>query len=233
MTAAQDILLLTGFEPFGRWEINPSWEIARSLNGETIGGAKLVSRQLPVAWERAWPALEQAIAEARPKWVLMLGQAARRAHISVECRGLNTCNEDLDNTGKGASAAMIVTDGDEELQCTLPVDGIIRRIEELGLPVQRSDRAGAYLCNYALYRALVWSRGREEAPAIGFIHVPNLPSMDPEIAGMALDDQLNAVRAAISAIVNDRLEEPVGSVSTRPYPEPAKGVLPLPRGGVS
>ena len=35
-------ILLTGFEPFGGEVINPSWEVARGLDGERIAGARVI-----------------------------------------------------------------------------------------------------------------------------------------------------------------------------------------------
>jgi len=34
------ILILTGFEPFRGERINPSWEIARRLDGDVIGDCR-------------------------------------------------------------------------------------------------------------------------------------------------------------------------------------------------
>src|SRR4051812_13960010 len=75
------VVLLTGFEPFDGRGLDPSWEAARALDGEGVGGLKVVARQLPVDWERAWPMLLTAIEETGPRWVLMLGEAARRSLI--------------------------------------------------------------------------------------------------------------------------------------------------------
>src|SRR3954466_6715477 len=93
-------LLLTGFEPFDKWDTNPSWEIAQALNGRTIGGVKVTARLLPVEWERSWPALQAAIDEAHSRWVLMLGLAGKRPHISIESVAHNVCDDKPDNTGK-------------------------------------------------------------------------------------------------------------------------------------
>ena len=42
-------LLVTGFEPFGGETINPSWELARALNGEVI-----VVSEIPERRGRGW-----------------------------------------------------------------------------------------------------------------------------------------------------------------------------------
>ena len=88
----QRTLLLTGFEPFGKWTSNPSWEIAAALDGETSGDLRVVSRKIPVNWTGAWPALQAAIESVRPDLILMLGLAGKRPHISVESIAYNECD---------------------------------------------------------------------------------------------------------------------------------------------
>ena len=46
-------ILVTGFEPFGRWQRNPSGETALHLNGTVVGGAKISGLRLPVSFRRA------------------------------------------------------------------------------------------------------------------------------------------------------------------------------------
>jgi pyroglutamyl-peptidase len=204
------MLLLTGFEPFDKWEANPSWEVARALDGLTIGGVRVAARRLPVDWERSWPALLEAIEETHPRWVLMLGQGGT-SFISVETRGLNTCVPRPDNAGRLPNAEMIEAGGLGELAATLPVGSIVESIRRLGLPVETSDDAGGYLCNHTLYSALAWARAKRGpapgAPLIGFIHVPygrDMPrpytDTDPETPGMPLEEMMAGVRAAITAI---------------------------------
>jgi pyroglutamyl-peptidase len=196
------MLLLTGFEPFYKWDTNPSWEIAQALDGATLSGIDVVARRLPVDWEYSWPALLQAIEETRPRWVLMLGQASNRPHLSVEARGCNTCVPRPDNAGRLPASELIEADGPGHLASTLPVESIVAAIRDLGLPVQISEDAGGYLCNYALYKALAWASSTPAGPDIGFIHVPNLPGADPEIPGMSIEDMIAAVHSAIETVVN-------------------------------
>ena len=54
-------ILLTGFEPFGGQSLNPSWEVARALHGQTLEGAQLVAVQLPCVFAQALPVLQQAL----------------------------------------------------------------------------------------------------------------------------------------------------------------------------
>ena len=58
-------VLLTGFEPFDGDTLNPSWEVARALDGESLGDVRVVSVQLPCVFAQAPQALAQALRERR------------------------------------------------------------------------------------------------------------------------------------------------------------------------
>ena len=91
---------LTGFEPFAGATINPSWEVARALHGQLIGGARVASVQLPCVFAQALPALQQALHAHRPRWVLALGLAGSRCAISVERVAVNLIDARIpDNAG--------------------------------------------------------------------------------------------------------------------------------------
>src|SRR6218665_2132400 len=59
-------ILLTGFEPFDGEAINPSWELARALDGQSIGDARIVARRLPCVFGEALAALRQGLDATRP-----------------------------------------------------------------------------------------------------------------------------------------------------------------------
>ena len=71
-------ILVSGFEPFGGEDINPSAEVARALHGRTIGGVPIVGVVLPCVFGVSIAALRSAIDTHRPQLVLALGQAAGR-----------------------------------------------------------------------------------------------------------------------------------------------------------
>ncbi|HBK85505.1 MAG TPA: pyroglutamyl-peptidase I, partial [Firmicutes bacterium] len=68
-------ILLTGYEPFGGETINPALEAVKQLHGQTIGGAQVVSAQLPVVWDSVLPKLVAALEEHQPDVVISIGQA--------------------------------------------------------------------------------------------------------------------------------------------------------------
>jgi len=129
--------------------------------------------------------------------------AGKRSVISIESRGCNSRGETTDNEGKLPDCAVITEGGDEYLYATLPVEEIVAAIEALGIPVERSDNAGRYLCNQSLYHVLEWAveNGRDGDMKAGFIHLPNMPEQADEIAGLPLDVMIAAIRAAVETIV--------------------------------
>src|SRR5271154_128606 len=78
------IIVVTGFAPFGGERVNPSWEVARRLDGEVIGGLQVKSVRLPVNCARAAARVTAAVVRYRPRAVLGLGQARGRPALSLE-----------------------------------------------------------------------------------------------------------------------------------------------------
>ena len=54
-------VLLTGFEPFENEPVNPSWEAVRALDGERVGDALIVARQLPCVFGKAIEAMDALV----------------------------------------------------------------------------------------------------------------------------------------------------------------------------
>ena len=67
-------VLLTGFEPFESEPVNPSWEAVRALDGERVGDAVIVARQLPCVFGKAIEALAALVESLRPDVVIAVGQ---------------------------------------------------------------------------------------------------------------------------------------------------------------
>lgn len=68
-------VLITGFEPFGGEQINPSWEVVSRLDNAIIRGCRVVARQLPCVFGESLSVLNAAIDALSPALVLAVGQA--------------------------------------------------------------------------------------------------------------------------------------------------------------
>jgi len=185
------VLLVTGFEPFGGLERNPSGEIARILGGEEgVHGAVL-----PVDYRRIDDALAELLAEP---WdaVVLLGVAVGRAHLSLEKVAINFRDPDRpDNAGYRPDPPEVVPGGPDAYFSTLPLEAMRDRLRDEGVPAAVSLTAGAYLCNASMYLARHRLGGK---PPCGFIHLPPTPDLVCGAPPLDLETQLRGLRCVIS-----------------------------------
>ena len=203
-------LLLTGFEPFGGESVNPSWEIARALDGWTCEGRTVRAVRLPCAFGDTLRTLDEALATHRPELVVCLGQAGGRAEISIERAALNVDDARIpDNLGRQPVDAAVVAGGPAAYFSTLPIKAMARDVRAAGIEAAVSNTAGTFVCNHVFYAlmhrlatlpALAQARG-------GFVHVPYTPEQAAGRAGvpaMALATQVEGVRQALRSAVLTR-----------------------------
>jgi len=164
-------LLLTGFGPFPGVERNPSWEVARVLDGAQIGDLRVVAACLDVTYADAPAQLDAAIRRHHPDLVLSLGVAPTPA-IRLERQARNRdVSFQPDNAGVVHADAAIRKDGPETIPSRLPIDRLRAALEADGYEVVTSDDAGGYLCNHVFYRLL---DALDPSRTAGFVHVPPL-----------------------------------------------------------
>jgi pyroglutamyl-peptidase len=197
------LILLTGFEPFGGERINPSWEVASRLSGARFGGAEVASVRLPVACKRAARRVARAIEEFKPVAVLGLGQAGGRPALSLEKVAINCADERASReTDGGVKSVPVVPGGPDAYFARLPLAEILRVLKRRNLPAALSLSAGVYSCNAVMYAELHALRRRPRVPA-GFIHLPygaEQAVRHRAAASMSLDLMTAGIEAALSVI---------------------------------
>lgn len=203
-------ILVTGFEPFGGEARNPSWEAARAVDGERVGGALLVARRLPCVVGEVRQALAAAIDEVEPRLVLSLGLAGGRADVSIERVAINVVDARIpDNAGRQPVDEPVIEDGPAAYFSTLPIKALAQALRERGIPASISQSAGTYVCNAAFYGLMHLIATRRPALRGGFVHLPYLPEMaarHPGAPSLALDTLAEAIRIMAStalAVVRD------------------------------
>ncbi len=209
MPTKNKTVLLTGFEPFGGEPINPSQEIARALDGETIRGHRVVTAILPVAFAATLPMLESLLTAHRPVLVVALGQAGGRGELSLERVALNLIDARIpDNAGVQPIDAPILDAAPPAYFSSLPLKAIEQHLRALGIPVSASLSAGTFVCNQAFFTLAHLLATGHAGVRGGFIHVPWLPAQvasHPGQPSMALDTMIAGVRAALDcALANLR-----------------------------
>ncbi|TFE02010.1 pyroglutamyl-peptidase I [Jeotgalibacillus salarius] len=165
-------LLLTGFEPFLQFKKNPTMEIIKELDGQTINGWKIAGRTLKVDFNQSGDQVIHFYEEVKPDAVISLGLAGGRTHITPERIAINCNDGEQDNSGYVPSGEKIIADGQDGMFSTLPISNMVAHLNEKGFPASISNSAGTYLCNHVMYRMLnhIQNEGRE-IPS-GFIHIP-------------------------------------------------------------
>ncbi|MEK3799088.1 pyroglutamyl-peptidase I [Peribacillus sp. FSL H8-0477] len=165
-------LLLTGFEPFLNYPINPTEEIVQALDGAVIGDYMVCSKLLPVEFRLSGDRIIEYIQDILPDAVISLGLAAGRSQITLERIGINCADGEKDNTGYKPLGERIVADGADGMFTSLPLNQMLEGLIEAGYPASISNSAGTYVCNQVMYRVLHHLQETKQSKQAGFIHVP-------------------------------------------------------------
>lgn len=168
--------LITGFEPFGKYEVNPTEVILRNLPGAAareLPGLEVVVATLPVSFRRAGEALSGLLSAEKPDIYIGTGLRPGATHIAVERVAVNLMDARApDNDGAQPVDEPIDPSGPAAYFSTLPVKAIVKRMKEERIPAAVSNSAGTFLCNYAMYLALHNSHRFGYPTRSGFIHIP-------------------------------------------------------------
>ncbi|GAL31642.1 pyrrolidone-carboxylate peptidase [Vibrio maritimus] len=130
-------VLVTGFEPFGGDEVNPSLEIIKRLSGVMIDGGEIVTCQVPVTRYESIDCVLTAIAEHRPSVVINLGLGAGRTAITPERVAINVDDFRIaDNAGNKPIDEPVVANGSHAFFSTLPIKAITHTLNKTVLLVK-------------------------------------------------------------------------------------------------
>lgn len=199
-------VLLTGFEPFDGATLNPSWEVARALEGGTVT-ALLLPCEFGHARQRLWQALERG----RFDVLLSLGLAGNRPDVTVERIAINVDDARIpDNAGQQPVDQPVVPGAPAAYWSGLPIKRMVAAVRAAGVPASVSQTAGTFVCNHVFYAGAHWAATRQPGLRVGFMHLPLLLSQavgQAGVTGMALETQVLAVRAALAAAL-----EPGGDI---------------------
>ena len=183
--------LVTGFDPFGGDEVNPS-SLAVGKLKKRIAGIAVHTAKLPTSYAKSAGMLRAAIDKIRPDIVLCVGQAGGRSELCLERVGINVQDARIrDNDGKQPIDKPVVKGGPAAHFATLPIKACVATMRQEGLAAAVSNTAGTFVCNHILY-ALMDIASRHPTPLRGgFLHVPYAPEQIAKIGtapSMAIAD---------------------------------------------
>ena len=199
---AEDVVLVTGFEPFGDEALNPSWEVCTRLP-RTIAGLRVEILRVPCEFRRSIEVAAEAIERHCPKLVILLGQAGGRAHLSIERVAINVDDaRQPDNAGAAPVDEAIAAGGPPAYFATLPVKAVARAMRAAGVPAAVSNSAGTYVCNHLMYGVLHFLAANGATARAGFVHLPYAEEQvldKPGAPALSVDTMVKGVEAAIAA----------------------------------
>ena len=196
-------VLVTGFEPFGGEEINPSWEAVKTLPDE-LNGATLLKVQLPVSFKRVREILPRLIAREKPDIVLLTGQAGGRPNVTVERVAINVMDSTMpDNDGFKPEDEPVFEGAPDAYFATIPVKEVVKALRKAGIPAGISNTAGTYVCNTAMFTALHTIAVSGMEAKAGFIHVPfnHAQALEKPRPSMAQETINKAIRLALELLL--------------------------------
>lgn len=170
----QKTVLLTGFEPFGGYAVNSSWEAIKTLEGKQIDGYTIKTVQLPVEYATSAETLSLKIREMNPDIVIGFGLVPDDC-IRLEYAARNTTGKYKDNKGYVPEARSIVPNAPERLYSSLPLAEIRKFLRSNRIKAVISGDAGDFLCNFISYHLLLQQK-EAGIRATGFVHLPPLDS---------------------------------------------------------
>ena len=192
-------LLITGFDPFGGENINPSWEAVKELP-DHIGDWQITKMEIPTVFGAAAGQVIAAAEGLQPNAILCIGQAGGRAAVTPEVVAINLQEARIpDNLGNQPMNIPVVKGGPAAYFATVPVREMVQAIQTANIPAALSYSAGTFVCNDVLYRLLHHFDGT--ATQAGFIHVPYLPQQAKENQPSLPQDKIvEALTLAISVL---------------------------------
>ncbi|WP_409368980.1 pyroglutamyl-peptidase I [Lysinibacillus sp. 38-6] len=198
-------ILLTGFEPFLDYKINPTMQIVETLHGTSMDGYEIVGRTLSVDFQQSAQQLKQYITEIQPAIILSLGLAGGRYKITPERIAINVKDGEPDNNGYTPVDESIAADGEDAYLTNLPIRRMVERLNKEGYPAEISNTAGTYLCNNIMYEGLVYAKQHTGILA-GFIHIPasfELAIQHGKIPGWNMQDLLKGIKLCLEETIRE------------------------------
>uniref|UniRef100_H2ZE90 Pyroglutamyl-peptidase I n=1 Tax=Ciona savignyi TaxID=51511 RepID=H2ZE90_CIOSA len=193
MTPQKDVVLVTGFEPFGSYEVNSSWSAVKemSITGLHNENINLIIKEIPVEYDVIDKKIPQLWKKHNPLLVVHVGVSGMARTITLEQYAHNDGYRRNDNQGKCPKHHCCKESGTNVLKSTIDMKEIVQseHLDTCPMNVVVSNDPGRYLCDYIYYTSLFMKKGH-----VAFVHVPPL---DNPYNAKELADGLRAVILAM------------------------------------
>ena len=148
-------IVVTGFQPFDRFAVNPSWQVAKRLKAER---SEMVIKELTVNYRVAHEELT-ALLETHPCDTLLMMGLADRGMLKLE-------------TIAWKPPQLAHIEGPALLRGHWNWQENIRALHAQNLTAVLSSDAGSYVCESTYWSALNFRANHHYPRSIAFLHVP-------------------------------------------------------------
>ncbi|AKJ29504.1 pyroglutamyl-peptidase I [Caldimonas brevitalea] len=199
-------VLLTGFEPFDRETVNPSIEAVLAVEAAGICGVRLVTAELPCAFDTSAEQMRRLLEQHRPDLIVAVGQAGGRTELTLERVAINLDDARIpDNAGAQPIDRPVVAGGPAAYFSSLPLKATVQALRKGGIPASVSYTAGTFVCNHLFYALMHEVATLQRVCRAGFVHVPYLPAQaaaHPGQPSMALATMVEGLRLVVSTALS-------------------------------
>lgn len=204
-------ILVTGFDPFGKDNINPSIMVVNQLP-DRMNNTEIIKLEIPTKFGESAKIVQEVIKKEQPDYILHIGQAGGRSEITPERVAINIDDASLkDNAGNQPIDQPIALNGEAAYFSTLPVKAIVQYMKEEGIKASVSNSAGTFVCNHLMYQTLHFISNQYPHIKAGFIHIPFIEEqvtnrLDKPF--MKLSEIVKGIMLAIQAMIDyDKKED--------------------------
>jgi pyroglutamyl-peptidase len=170
-------ILVTGFGPFPGAPINPTTALVNRLarRRPALADLRIATHAFATRYAAVDRELPALIASEKPDAIVMFGVATKTRSLRIELIARNRVSLLFpDAGGNRPSRTTISSDGPPTLAGGLSPQRLLAAVRSAGIRGAVSRNAGAYLCNYAYWRALEASGGAVGPRVAVLVHIPAL-----------------------------------------------------------
>ncbi|ODU38927.1 MAG: pyroglutamyl-peptidase I [Comamonas sp. SCN 67-35] len=203
MTGERGTVLVTGFDPFDGYSVNPALLVATALHRRQVARCHIVGAELPTVFATALQRLDQLLARYRPVLVICLGLAAGRATLRLERVAINRDDARRpDNSGAQPTGQAVIDGAPSAYLSTLPLEAMQRAMTAAGVPTDTSQSAGSFVCNHVFFGLMHRLATNPELQGArgGFVHLPLLLGQGRPC--MPLTQMVHGIRTGIRVALN-------------------------------
>lgn len=172
------VILATGFGRFPGAPINPTAALVARLERSrrpALAGLRVATHVFATRYAAVDQELPALIARERPDAILLFGVATKAKRLRVELVARNRASVLLPDAGGAKPAATMIARGGPSWRVgRFPPQRLLAAARSAGARPTLSRNAGAYLCNFAYWRALEAAARADGPRVVAFVHMPPL-----------------------------------------------------------